>query len=247
MRESFLKETEMKIAIVDSRIPRDAESALSCYVHKIFKLPPFAALQEPVSAHPDMLMFPTDGEIITNKRYAEENAGLIRELSELSGRKLVLDETDLAHTYPADVRFNCFAAGGRLFGLSAALSEKVICWAKSQSVTITNVRQGYAKCSACVVSHNAVITEDASIEKVLGENGVDVLRVAPGCVSLDGYDCGFMGGASGADDENVYFCGDISTHPNSNEIMEFCLQHGKNCVSLGSGRLYDVGTIFFLE
>ena len=237
----------MKIAIVDSRIPKDAESALSCYVHKIFKLPPFAALQEPVSAHPDMLMFPTDSEIITNKRYAEENAELFYELANLSERKLVLDEADLDPAYPADVRFNCFAAGGRLFGLSSALSEKVTYWANSQAIAVTNVRQGYAKCSACVVSHNAVITEDASIEKVLRENGVDVLRVAPGYVALDGYDRGFIGGASGADNENVYFCGDLSTHPNSNEIKEFCRQHGKNCVSLGSGRLYDVGTIFFLE
>ena len=237
----------MKIAIVDSRIPRDAEGALSCYVHKIFKLPPFAALQKPVSAHPDMLMFPTDSEIITNKRYAEENAGLFGELSELSERKLVLDEIDLAPAYPADVRFNCFEAGGRLFGLSAALSEKIICWANRQAVTVTNVRQGYAKCSACVVSHNAVITEDASIERAMKENDVDVLRVAPGYVALDGYNCGFMGGASGADDVNVYFCGDITRHPDFERINYFCRQHGKKCVSLGSGRLYDVGTIFFLE
>ncbi|MBQ2377376.1 MAG: hypothetical protein II297_03135, partial [Clostridia bacterium] len=178
----------MKIAIVDSRIPRDAESALSHHADRIIALPPFSALQKPVSAHPDMLMFPTDSEIITNKRYAEENAGLIRELSELSGRKLVLDETDLAPAYPADVRFNCFEAGGRLFGLSAAISEKIICWASNRAMAMTDVRQGYAKCSACVVSHNAVITEDASIERAMKENGVDVLRVAPGYVALDGYD-----------------------------------------------------------
>ena len=237
----------MKIAIVDSRIPRDAEGALSHHADRIIALPPFSALQEPVSAHPDMLMFPTDSEIITNKRYAEENAALFCELAELSGRKLVLDETELAPAYPADVCFNCFAAGGRLFGLSAALSEKIICWASNRAMAMTNVRQGYAKCSACVVSHNAVITEDASIERAMKENGVDVLRVAPGYVTLDGYNCGFMGGASGADDVNVYFCGDITRHPDFEKINDFCRQHGKKCVSLGSGRLYDVGTIFFLE
>ena len=129
----------------------------------------------------------------------------------------------------------------------------------------TLVRSGYALMCECMLPYGgdpeaqaqhficdadavvAVITEDASIERAMKENGVDVLRVAPGYVALDGYDRGFIGGASGADNENVYFCGDLSTHPNSNEIKEFCRQHGKNCVSLGSGRLYDVGTIFFLE
>ena len=236
----------MKIAVVDSRIPKDAKSALSCYADKIIEIPPFSRLQAPVSAHPDMLLFPTKNEIITNKRYAEENSALFRELSELSGRKLVFDEADLAPDYPSDVRFNCFCAGGRIFGLAAALSEKVVDWANSQDTPVVSVRQGYAKCSACVVSCSAVITEDVSIEKTMKENGVDVLRVTPGHVVLDGYDRGFIGGASGTDSENVYFCGDVTSHPEFEKINDFCRKHGKSCVSLGCDRLYDIGTIFFL-
>ena len=235
----------MKIAVVDSRIPKDAQSALSRYADKIIALPPFSDLQSPVSAHPDMLLFPTENGIITNKRYAEENAALFCELAQLSGREIILDETRLAPDYPADMRFNCFCAGGRLFGLSATLSEKVVAWVKKQTMPVVNVRQGYAKCSACVVSCNAVITEDVSIEKSMKENGVDLLRVASGHVALDGYDRGFIGGASGTDGENVYFCGDISRHPDFEKINDFCRKHGKGCVSLGFGGLYDVGTIFF--
>ncbi len=237
----------MKIAIVDSRIPKDAECGLSRHADKIMKLPPFKCLQKPVSAHPDMLMFPTEDSIITDKRYAEENAGLFRELSELSGRRIVLCNKGLFNSYPDDVKFNCFTAGGRIFGLVASLSEKILEWAEKNHVSVKNVKQGYAKCSACVVSGNAVITEDTSIERAMVENGIDVLRVTSGQVALEGYDCGFVGGACGSDSENVYFCGDISRHPDFEKIEKFCHDRGKNCVSLGNGRLYDIGTIFFLE
>ena len=237
----------MKIAIVDSRIPKDAERALSDYTDKIIKLPPFKCLQEPVSAHPDMLMFPTEDSIITDRQYAKENTGLFRELSELSGRRIVLCHKGISHSYPDDVKFNCFAVKKTLFGLAASLSEKVLEWADKNSVTVKNVKQGYAKCSTCIVSENAVITEDTSIEKAMVENGIDVLRVGAGQVALEGYNCGFIGGVSGSDRENVYFCGDISYHPDFEKIEKFCHDHGKNCVSLGTGRLYDIGTILFLE
>ncbi len=237
----------MKIAIVDSRIPRDAECALSVYADKIVKLPPCSRLQAPVSAHPDMLVFITDRQIITGKRYFEENRAIFHELSLLCGRETVVAGTELALNYPSDVKFNGFTAGGRIFGLASALSETVLAWAKKASIPVVNIRQGYAKCSTCVVTENAVITEDASIERAMLENGIDVLRVTSGQVALDGYDCGFIGGASGADSENVYFCGDVSQHPDFDEIESFCRCHGKNCVSLGMGRLYDIGTIYFLE
>ena len=237
----------MKIAIVDSRIEKDAERALSDYADKIIKLPPFKRLQEPVSAHPDMLMFPTENSIITDKQYVKENAEIFREISEWSGRRIVLCNKAFSPSYPDDVKFNCFAVEKTLFGLAASLSEKVLEWAEENCVSVKNVKQGYAKCSACIVSENAVITEDTSIERAMVENGIDVLRVTSGQVALDGYDRGFIGGASGSDRENVFFCGDISRHPNYVEIESFCRRHGKNCVSLGNVRLYDIGTIFFFE
>ena len=63
---------------------------------------------------------------------------------------------------------------------------------------------------------------------------------------LDGYDTGFIGGASGADDDAVYFCGDVSHHPDADAIKAFCQKHGKECVSLSDEELTDVGTLFFI-
>lgn len=237
----------MKIAIVDSRISKDALGALSCHTDKIIKLPPFTRLQNPVSAHPDMLLFPAEQKIITSASYFEENRSLFEELSVLSGREIAVDSSEVAPSYPQDVKFNCFVAGGQLFGLVSALSEQVLHWARGSRIPVVNIRQGYAKCSTCIVTHNTVITEDAGIERAMQNRGIDVLRITSGQVALDGYDCGFIGGASGTDSESVYFCGDISKHPDFDKIDDFCRRHGKNCISLGSDSLYDVGTIFFIE
>jgi len=57
---------------------------------------------------------------------------------------------------------------------------------------------------------------------------------------------GFIGGASGNDGANTYFCGNIDLHPDGEAIKSFCKAHGRPAVSLGANQLYDVGTIFFI-
>ena len=42
---------------------------------------------------------------------------------------------------------------------------------------IINVKQGYAKCSICVVSDNAIITADKGIAKAAIQNRIDVLEI----------------------------------------------------------------------
>jgi hypothetical protein len=98
-----------------------------------------------------------------------------------------------------------------------------------------------------VVGDNAIITADPSIAKAVKEKGIDVLSVSPLGVRLDGYDYGFIGGASGTDEENVYFCGNIDLHPDSERIKAFCRKHGKNAVSLSDEPLYDYGTLIFIK
>ena len=58
------------------------------------------------------------------------------------------------------------------------------------------------------------------------KKGIDVLAVSPAGVRLDGYNCGFIGGATGADKENVYFCGNVDLHPDGERIKAFCEKHG---------------------
>ena len=93
-----------------------------------------------------------------------------------------------------------------------------------------------------------MITADASIAKKATEMGVDVLLIQAGHISLLGYDYGFIGGcASFAPRQNidtVFFCGDVSQHPDYNRISVFFQANGLSIINLSNFGLCDVGTIF---
>ena len=73
---------------------------------------------------------------------------------------------------------------------------------------------------------------------------IDVLKISAGHIMLDGYDYGFIGGCCGKISSGaIAFCGDLKTHPDSDNICGFLGNYGIKAVSLGSGQLYDTGGI----
>ena len=209
-------------------------------------MPSYKRLQAGVASHPDMLVFFCGDSYITTSEYYKEAKDVFEKINSLGYRAILTDELPSAD-YPNDIIFNALPLGEYVFGLKKNLSRELVKLAESFGMDTVNVHQGYAKCSVCKVSENAIITADSGIAKAAGERGIDVLEIAAGHVRLDGYDCGFIGGASGTDGENVYFCGNVLLHPDGKRIWEFCEKHKKDCVSLSNEPLFDVGTLFFLS
>lgn len=108
---------------------------------------------------------------------------------------------------------------------------------------ILNVKQGYTKCSTVVIGNDNFITEDISILKALSEAGKNCLLVNKGYVELQGYDYGFIGGASVYLEEKnlLLFFGDISRHPDYIEIAEFCKHIGVEIDYIKDYNLTDIG------
>lgn len=233
-----------KIAVCDSRTPKEALAALEKYCSGIILLPPFEALDPPVSAHSDMLIFPCPERslILTHGDYLPTAEKLfstteieIRAISEKAGRK-----------YPSDILLNAAPIGKYLFGRISHLSRELIELSDELGLEKVDVAQGYARCSVCKVTDSAIITADASIARAAMKRDIDVLEISAGGIALDGYGYGFIGGASGNDGDNVFFCGDVMMHRDGARITEFCRKHGKEPVSLSNEPLYDIGTIFFI-
>ncbi len=234
----------MKIAVCDSRIPISAMKMLYGYCDRIILLPLFSALAEPVSAHPDMLVFPCEDEkiIFTHGAYLDECCKVF----DGTGYEVFPIVERASEKYPHDILLNAARIGNYIFGRKACVSSSVVYYAEKSGIKFVDVNQGYAKCSICTVTENAIISSDPSILKATSDLKLDILEISKGGVGLHGYDGGFIGGASGCDGENVFFCGDIKRHPDGEKIIEFCNLHGRNVVSLSRDALYDVGTIFFL-
>ncbi len=227
------------LVFTDCRLSQKAADTLALYGHAPLPCPPHPELDPAIASHPDMLLFMTQGGIFSHAELIPALEGLHPHLPLIPIAKRVLRQ------YPHDVLLNAARVGSFLLCRPDAVADELIEYAKKQGLTVLPVRQGYAKCNTCIVSDHAVITEDASIEKALASVGFDVLRIPQGHVQLEGYPYGFIGGASGNDGTHVFFCGDLSLHPDGARMANFCKRHGRVPISLAEHPLRDVGSLLF--
>ena len=233
------------LAVVDCRTNEKPKETLYRLGYKVIALPPYGKLEKAVASHPDMLIFPLCGKLITSKEYYNENRSLLDEILFCAGFELLISEKEIGDRYPDNVCFNAARVGKYLIANTEYTAKEILSVADEIGLIPINIKQGYSKCSICVVSEDAVITSDSGIYKTLSEKtDLDVLKIREGFVDLPPFAYGFIGGATGADNKNVYFCGDLNTHPDADKIRAFCQKHSKNAVSLSGGNLIDVGTIF---
>ena len=235
----------MRYVVIDGRTPCAAVRALRLRGFEPIMLPCFPKLDAPVSAHPDMLIFLGDGIFFSTEYYSVAKAE-IDLVSRLTGLPLIPCDIKISSDYPNDVAFNALPLGNFIFAKERSIAPQIKNYAERCGLEIVDVKQGYTKCSCCKVSERAIITSDKSIERAAKNHGIDVLLISSAHVELKGYEHGFIGGASGADANAVYFCGDISLHPDGDTISRFCEKHKKEAVSLSDEPLYDTGTMFFI-
>ena len=233
------------LAIIASNAPSELEYVLEKDGFEVLRIPPSPFLDTPVQTHADMLIFPIADTVFCHESFAKENADIISKFSEY-GYKTRAIGGEYRKEYPHDVRFNAALVGKHLF-IGARTDANEICeYAQNNGFSVTRVNQGYTKCSTCIIRENAIITADMTIEKAAKEHGIDVLRIQEGHVDLFGYSHGFIGGASGAFDDVVYFVGDVKLHPNGDAILEFCKKHDKKISNIENRKLFDIGSIIFL-
>lgn len=227
----------MTYFLVNENFPAEFCARLALY-GTCLPVPPFAALDFPVCAHPDMLAVNVGGTLFV---YAEHTE--LRELLEKHGIPFRTVSHKAGKLYPADVGLNLFTVGKLLFANEKYAAREVLDFAKKQGFTLVNVRQGYAKCSVMPVG-GAIVTADAGICKAARAQGIETLLITPRYVDIEKYDTGFIGGASGTLCEGkVGVFGDLYSHPDGEKIFAFARAHGTTVESLGSGALFDYGGI----
>ncbi len=128
----------------------------------------------------------------------------------------------IGKNYPENVRLNCLYVGGRLYGRISAADASVLDFCAKEGIECVDVKQGYTRCSALVLNDSAVVTADPSVEKALKSRGAEVLRISAGHIRLEGFDYGFIGGAGFADENIVFFFGNVKKHPDYEKIKVFC-------------------------
>ena len=230
-----------KTLAVDSRINEKSLEKLLHSGYDIIKIPENRHFDAPISAHPDIFMTNICGKWFIDD--AVHDMFTIVEDVQTVGRGQATVEK---YKYPDDVFLNCVQVGKYIVCNKKHTCVDVLNYAEKNGITIVDVKQGYAKCSICVVCDNAVITEDTGIAKDLTlKTDLDVLLIEKGHVELSGYDYGFFGGCCGLIEKNlIAFNGRVENHPDFCKIKCFCDKYGVGIVSLSDDNLYDIGTVF---
>ena len=231
----------MKNLIVDFRIHDDEKKHLYSLGYKLLICPPSDLLYEAVCGHPDMLMNISENSIIVHKDMKGE---FIQEL-ELLNYIVYKSKSSLQELYPYNVILNSLSLGNLFVHSIKHTDTNILRFLKNRK--IIDVKQGYTKCSTCIVNDHAIITSDNSIAKALTLEKIDVLLIPPGDILLPGLNYGFIGGATGLIEDNVMaFYGHLDHYIYGKEVLKFLNKHKVEPVFLRNGKLIDRGSIFRL-
>lgn len=204
----------------------------------LVKIPPFSMLADCVASHADMLFLNTASGVLTHRGYIEEHPSLF---AKLPFEMTTIDES-ASKKYPGDILLSGLFLSGSLYGRIDKLSRAVT----SLSDKHVFARQGYARCSVCKLTENAIITADTGIADAAHQNGIDVLTIREGYILLKGCDYGFIGGASFTYENTVYFFGRVEDHPDFEKMSNFAKKHSVKLISMAETPLNDVGGAVYL-
>lgn len=110
-----------------------------------------------------------------------------------------------------------------------------------------DVKQGYTRCSTICVNSNAYITDDEGIYKTLKENEIDCIKISKGEILLEGYDYGFIGGASvKLNDSEILFFGDFDNQNDKSAVVEFLKKYNMNPIFIENKKLIDLGSAIII-
>ena len=153
-------------------------------------------------------------------------------------------ETSLGMEYPKDSAYNAACTGKYFIHNLSITAPELLQAAKELGMMLINVKQGYSKCNIAILDENTIITSDEGIAKEC-ENypDLEVLLIEPGYIRLDGYDTGFIGGASGKVGSEFIFNGNLAKHPDFARIVDFVESHGLTPKWFPEYQLTDIGSI----
>ena len=194
--------------------------------------------------HTDLFLLNTGNNLIIIDESQKEN--IVNFLT--IGYTVRIISQRVSSPYPSDSILNCVFLNDKLICNKAVVCEEVLNIAENLNYKIIDVKQGYSKCSICVLNDNAIITDDESIYKSTQLNQIDSLLISKGSVQLKGFDYGFIGGCTGLIDKNkLLFNGDINYHKDCNKILDFLSKHSIKPEIIENKPLTDIGSIIPLS
>ena len=224
--------------LVDCRIKKESMDELNRMGVTVYKSTLIKSLYDEISGHPDIQI-----HFINNKAICAPEAYNYYCSLNIENLELICGSSELKSEYPLDIAYNVCSLGKYVICRPLCTATEILSEYHNLKKEILITKQGYAKCSICVVNDESAITADEGIYKLLNNHEINVLKIRKGHIELNNME-GFIGGASGLIDERTLcFNGNLKTHPDYHNIVDFCNNVNVDVVSLNNGPLKDVGSI----
>ncbi|MDK2902769.1 MAG: hypothetical protein PWQ93_688 [Clostridiales bacterium] len=241
----FLPDGNVTLMLVDGRINKVMEYNLKQKGIRIIKTQPLPQLLPAIAYHPDMMLYPIQGDTVVVAPNISPD--VVAQLKD-EDFNILYGKAALCGNYPKDIAYNIARIGNNAmhnFKYTDSMTHELL---QQQKLKFIDVKQGYTKCSVLVVDPNSIVTEDIGIAKVAAKNGINVLLIERGHVSLPGMNYGFIGGSGGLISKSVMaFAGDVSTHPDYNKIKNFLNEREIEIYNLDNGYIWDLGSLIPLK
>lgn len=155
---------------------------------------------------------------------------------------LIKGNTYLSSNYPYDIAYNIIVTESYAVH-NFKYTDSIIKRNLSEK-NLINVSQGYSACLCIDIKNGVFITSDDGIYNAIVSAGLEVLKISVGNVILHGYNYGFFGGACGRIGNDMFVInGNISMHPDCDNIFSFCKKNKVKAVSLSDRPIFDIGSI----
>lgn len=203
-------------------------------------VPDNSSVDSRLAGHADLSVFHLGGEKCLLA--AELKGSAFEEKLKEIGLKLSFLEKNLDEKYPDDAALNACAVGNVLIYNRSSASGQIVDFFTNANGVMVQTKQGYTKCSVCVVDERSIITADRGIAAIAECVGLDVLLISQGYVNLPGFDYGFIGGATfKLSADKLAFTGSLDAHPDKIRILYFLDYKGVKPVFLTDLPVFDIG------
>ena len=191
-------------------------------------------VDERLSGHCDLMAVHLGGNVLAVQ------SDIARDCELINNVKLMQTAPPKRPEYPYDAGLNICIVGDKLIYNPKSADPNII--SKISGITLS-CKQGYTKCSVCVVDENSIITADDKIAATASVAGMNVLRISEKITALDGFEHGFIGGASFKINRNeMAFTGIINDSTERRHIECFLNERGVRAVYLTYEPLFDIGS-----
>ena len=242
MTEVFLKNPNLptsKVTTVFANINDNAlKNTFNNLAIKVVNVTQNELLDAPISLHADILA----NYVGNNTFLIDYRQNALSEFVERAGGT-VKKINNIKSPYPNECLLNFADIGDYIICNKSILTQEIIDTLPNKQ--IIDVKQGYSKCSICIVKHNTIITDDASIYKAVSQyKDIKFLFIQKGSVQIEKYYYGFIGGCCGLIDKDLLlFNGDLLTHTDFDKIKNFLYDNSIRYIDIKGKPLTDIGSI----